>query len=260
MAGYTGAPPIITDGLVFAMDMANYESYTSGSSTVSDIVGNVANGTITNINTSGDSFDTQYKGFTRTSTSVDTRTQTLDINDSSPVTFNASGSGASTEFTLECIFKPLAFAAGTYFGLENVLIAKGGFSTLNYSMQINSSQLTFCHRSPYESLRFTDFSTTFTAGNIYHTVLTVTDSQASQGNVRGYNNGEYLGETSLVGDPIQPDNDNNDPFYYPASGGSSPNLYSNFLGTYYVCRIYNRRLSSNEVLHNYNALKSRFNL
>jgi hypothetical protein len=39
MAGYTGAPPIVTDGLVFALDAANYESYTSGSNTWYDVVG-----------------------------------------------------------------------------------------------------------------------------------------------------------------------------------------------------------------------------
>jgi hypothetical protein len=253
------SPKIVTDGLVFCFDYANTKSYISGSSTVSDIIGNVANGTITNINTSGDSFNTQYKGFTRTSTNVPTRTTISSIDNSSPITFNASGSGASTEFSLECVFQPSAFAAGTNFGLENVLIAKGAFGTLNYLMQINSSQLTFCHRSPNETLKYTDFSTTFTAGNVYHAVLTVTDSQASQGNVRGYNNGEYLGETSLLGDPIQPDSDASDPFYFPAGGGTANN-YHNFLGTYYTCRIYNKRLTSDEVLQNYNALTARFRL
>jgi hypothetical protein len=255
--GFFRGPNIITDGLVFCLDYANTKSYISGSGTsVADVLDNVPNLTLNNYPSTGDSFNTLLKGSTRTSTSVNTQTNVSNIDNSSPITFNASGSGASTEFSLECIFQPSAFAASTYFGLENVLIAKGGFSTLNYLMQINASQLTFCHRSPNEGLLYTDFSTTFTAGNVYHTVLTVTDSQASQGNVRGYNNGEYLGETSLSGDPIQPDDDASDPLFCPAGGGT--NNYMNFLGTYYTCRIYNKRLTSNEVLQNYNALKSRF--
>ena len=257
--GFHRGPNIVKDGLVFCLDYANTKSYISGSGTsVADVLGNVPNLTLNNYPSTGDSFNNLLKGSTRTSTSVNTQTNISAIDNSSPVTFNASGSGASTEFSLECIFQPSAFAAGTYFGLENVLIAKGGFSTLNYLMQINSSQLTFCHRSPNESLLYTDFSTTFTAGNVYHTVLTVTDSQASQGNVRGYNNGEYLGETNLSGDPIQPDDDASDPLYCPAGAGT--NNYMNFLGTYYTCRIYNKRLTSDEVLQNYKALTARFGL
>jgi hypothetical protein len=256
--GFHRGPKIITDGLVFCLDYANTKSYISGSgNSVADVLGNVPNLTLNNYPSTGDSFNNLLKGSTRTSTSVNTRTNVSGISNSSPITFNASGSGASTEFSLECIFQPSAFAAGTYFGLENVLIAKGGFGTLNYLMQINSSQLTFCHRSPNEGLLYTDFSTTFTAGNVYHTVLTVGDSQGGTGNVRGYNNGEYLGETNLSGDPIQPA-PAGDPLYCPAGAGTSN--YMNFLGTYYTCRIYDKRLTSNEVLQNYNALTARFNL
>ena len=258
---FSRGPNIVTDGLVFCLDYANEKSYVSGShnTVVSDILGSVDDLSINSYSSgNGDSFDTQYKGVTRTSTSVGTSTSKSNIGNSNAITFIASGSNASTEFTLECIFKPSGFSTDTYFGLENVLIAKGGFSTLNYLMQINSSQLSFCKRSPNEGLRYTDFSTTFTTGNIYHAVLTVRDSQTLQGNVRGYSNGVYLGETNLAGDPIQPDDDGDDPFYCPAGGGT--NYYMNFQGTYYTCRIYNKRLSTEEVQQNYNALKSRFGL
>ena len=33
MAGFTGASPIVTDGLVFAVDPANYESYPGSGNT-----------------------------------------------------------------------------------------------------------------------------------------------------------------------------------------------------------------------------------
>ena len=58
MAGFTGAPPIVTDGLVFAVDAANYESYTSGSSTWYDLSGNDNDGTLAN----GASFNSSNLG------------------------------------------------------------------------------------------------------------------------------------------------------------------------------------------------------
>ncbi len=47
MAGFTGASPIVTDGLVFAVDAANYKSYTSDNTTWADLAGS-NDGTLTN--------------------------------------------------------------------------------------------------------------------------------------------------------------------------------------------------------------------
>ena len=57
MGTFGGAQPIVTDGLVFAVDAANYESYTSGSTTWTDLAGS-NNGTLTN----GPTFDSGYGG------------------------------------------------------------------------------------------------------------------------------------------------------------------------------------------------------
>ena len=250
--------PFISSGLVWAIDYASPRSYLGSGTSVSDIVKNVADGDILNFGSrSGDIYTTDFNGgITRTSRSASTRTSTNNINNSSPITFDATAGDVA--FSLECVWKPSGFASATYFGLENVLIAKGGFSTLNYLMQFNSTQLTFCHRSPNEGLKFTDFSTTFSTGNVYHTVLTVIDDSNGDGNVIGYNNGVNLGQTDLAGDPIQPDDDGDDPFYYPAGGGT--NNVMNFDGTYFTARIYNKRLTDAEVLQNYYALKPRFGL
>ena len=57
MGTFGGAQPIVTDGLVFAVDAANYESYTSGSTTWSDLAGS-NNGTLIN----GPTFDSGNGG------------------------------------------------------------------------------------------------------------------------------------------------------------------------------------------------------
>ena len=48
MAIYESTPPIVTNGLVLALDAANQKSYISGSTIWNDLSGNVNNGTLTN--------------------------------------------------------------------------------------------------------------------------------------------------------------------------------------------------------------------
>jgi restriction endonuclease S subunit len=57
MAGFTGASPIVTDGLVFAVDAANYESYPGSGTTWTDLAG-TSNGTLTN----GPTFNSENGG------------------------------------------------------------------------------------------------------------------------------------------------------------------------------------------------------
>jgi len=57
MGTFGGAQPIVTDGLVFAVDAANYESYPGSGTTWSDLVGS-NNGTLIN----GPTFDSGNGG------------------------------------------------------------------------------------------------------------------------------------------------------------------------------------------------------
>ena len=57
MAGFTGASPIVTDGLVFAVDAANYKSYQGSGTTWTDLASS-NNGTLTN----GPTFDSGNGG------------------------------------------------------------------------------------------------------------------------------------------------------------------------------------------------------
>jgi len=70
-----------------------------------------------------------------------------------------------------------------------------------------------------------------------------------------YLNGSRASNTSYTA----PDGNTNADFNYTTIGGRKETLYG-FNGNIANFNIYNRALSANEVLHNYNALKSRFGL
>ena len=258
---FSRGPNISTNGLVFCIDYANEKSYPGNGSTVKSLMtvqgsSGLPSGTINSLgNTSGDQFITQGGGgINRTSASDPTRTRFSNIATTSHLSF-FTGS-----FSLEAVFSPSGFADNTYFGLENVLISKGPFSTLNYLMQFNSTQLSFCKRSGSEGLIFKDFSATFTSGSIYDCVITVDggDSNGVNNTVKAYQNGVLLGSSSLSGNIIEPRPGTTEHLQVPANGGSGDNTSMNFQGTYFVARIYNRVLTDEEVLFNYESIKGRF--
>ena len=259
---FSRGPNISTNGLVFCMDYANVKSYPGSGSAVKSLMtvqgeSVLPSGTINSLqNTSGDQFITQGGGgINRTSTTAATHTTFSNIPTTSHLSF-FSGS-----FSLEAVFSPAGFADNTYFGLENVVMSKGPFSTLNYLMQFNSSQLTFCKRSGTEGLIFRDFNATFTSGSIYDCVITVSahgGGNTANNTVKAYQNGVLLGSSSLSGNIIEPRPGTTENLKVPAHGGSGSNLSMTFQGTYFVARIYNRVLTDEEVLFNYESIKGRY--
>ena len=262
---FSRGPNISTNGLVFCMDYANVKSYPGSGSAIKSLMtvqgssglplGNV-NGIVGIGTTNGTGqFITQGGGgMSRTSTTAATHTTFSSLPTNSHLSF-FSGS-----FSLEAVFSPAGFADNTYFGLENVIMSKGNFSTLNYLMQFNSSQLSFCKRAGSEGLIFRDFNATFTSGSIYDCVITVSPhggGNSANNTIKAYQNGVLLGSSSLSGNIIQP-NGTSENLKVPAHGGSGSNRSMNFQGTYFVARIYNRVLSDKEVLFNYESIKGRY--
>ena len=86
MGTFGGAQPIVTDGLVFAVDAANYESYPGSGTTWTDLAGS-NDGTLTN----GPTFDSGNGGSIAFDGSDD------------KVTFSSAPS-FYTNYTIECIF------------------------------------------------------------------------------------------------------------------------------------------------------------
>ena len=55
--GYSFGVPIVTDGLVYAIDMADQNSYQKSSTTVSDLATNKADATIGNVGSIGVAYE-----------------------------------------------------------------------------------------------------------------------------------------------------------------------------------------------------------
>jgi hypothetical protein len=232
-------PKMVTDGLVLLLDAADRNSYISGSITWRDLSGNNYSGSLINgptfNNTNGGNitFDgtNDFVQINNTGSILTTNNFTIDIlcRPTSTIT-NAteatSGFGALTgqRFVTEPVFKDTNPGAGVSVGTNGIVVAEhaGGYipALLSYTGTVSS----------------TVFS---------HIVVTYTNKQP-----RAYLN------TTLVKTGL-------------TSARSAVNLtigliggmqYGYFAGEIASVKYYNRTLSTNEILQNYNAQKSRFNL
>jgi len=240
MAGFTGASPIVTDGLVFAVDAANYESYPGSGTTWTDLAG-TSNGTLTN----GPTFDSGNGGsivFDGTNDLVDfgnilnLGTQDMTISSWVKLTSNPSG-------FISIVSKSYAGGGNRYF-----MGADGDKKIC----------LLIAEDSPPTSV--IPLGTTVLSLDTWYFITGVWD--------RSGNASIYINDTAETvtnadisaysGDDIT---DNTIPFRigsYAGNDKSSPLLL--WPGNIATTMLYFRTLSSIEVTQNYNALKSRFGL
>jgi len=230
MGTFGGAQPIVTDGLVFAVDAANYESYPGSGTTWSDLSGNGNNGTLTN----GPTFDSGNGG----SIVFDGANDYVEF---TGLTLSTLGISNGDPITISCFFKPNDLS-------QNMICAfydtpRCYIETFPYSVTGN----TVAHWGFGNSNNSETSTATLQANQIYNYTATY------DGNIaKGYLNSE-LDSTDTIG--AQSYNTNN--FRIAKYSDSNP-FYGDL--TVYYCQLYNRSLSSTEVLQNYNALKSRFGL
>ena len=221
MAGFTGAPPIVTDGLVFAVDAANYESYLGSGTTWSDLVGS-NDGTLTN----GPTFDSGNGGsivFDGVNDYV-----SLSVPTSGDTTycawFKTNGSNANTRIIHANTSGQRNFSLGTPSTSGYV----GGYDGTN---------------QPATTLTFDD-------GNWHYAIVVMKTND-----YKVYVDGQNQSLTWVLGTTGNWNNNTTNVEYIGTRIGGS------FLNANLAqVKIYNRALSSTEVLQNYNALKSRFNL
>jgi hypothetical protein len=237
---------IVTNGLVLALDAGNTKSYTSGSTTWFDISGNSRNGTLisspTYSNTNGGS---------------------IAFNDTSSYcafsgnTFNISP-GTTGELSLEIwvyptgpntpyLNEPPTTNLGGYFGQGYF----GGSTGWGLGMNTTSGVNRFAFQVR-NSGTVSQPLASFTNNNWYHVVGTFTRNE----NTRLYINGSLIASASNtnIGNLTITPSINNAGL---GRGGGGP-FYAG--GNISAARIYNRPLSSTEVLQNYNATKTRFGL
>ncbi len=239
MAGFTGASPIITDGLVLAVDAANYESYPGSGTTWTDLADR-NNGTLTN----GPTFDSGNGGsivFDGSDDLVDFGTTVLnlgtqDMTISSWVKLTSNPSGF-----ISIVSKAYAGGGNRYFMGTSV-----------------DKKVALFIANPTSNV--IPLGSTVLSLNTWYFITGVWDRS---GNASIYINDTAETVTNADISTYSSDDitDNTIPFRigsYAAGNKSSPLLL--FPGNIATTLLYFRTLSSTEVTQNYNALKSRFNL
>jgi len=224
------SPKVVTSGLVLYLDAANNRSYVSGSTTWYDLSGNNKNATLIN----GVSFTTASNG----AIVFDGVDDYAAISSYSDINFNSS--------TLIYVARldPSPNARNTvfsqYYGGTGAQMEWFDYGLLRSNYRQNGVA-TPENEAPNGSGQIS-------AATNYHVTVTYT-----AGTISHYKNGRLLGSNANATQTnINGIGDLN------IGRNSSAGLY--FKGRIYCVLIYNRVLSENEILQNYNATKARFSL
>lgn len=237
---FVHSPKIITEGLILSLDAGNVKSYPGSGTEWFDKSGFGNNGTLTN----GPTFSSANGGsivFDGTNDYISTPLQTLDR----PCTF-------STWFN----FTSLSANGGynTFFGQDTSLsVIRGRFYFQKSGGDIEGTQtnkINFSIVKPNNSIVVTNGLNVIKTNTWYNYVAVLTTSSITL-----YENGVLQNTTS-----------NSDSFITPNTniilnaGYYNNNIVDYWPGNSSLFYIYNRALTSQEVLQNYNATKSRFNV
>ena len=227
MATNYGSPPIVTDGLTFAVDPKNTRSYISGSTTVTDMIGfqELTATSVANVpNSSYWDIDNQNRVFKKTGTDVF-------LSFSTQITmigwFNRQGTG-NTGRILEMYYPGATFTYGHVLALDNDGSVRG-----------------WMDRNTSTNARVLELGpgTTYTSG--WHMLAYTYDGSNARLYVDGQQTATSAGSYSDLDDVSN----------IAIGGGTSTYYVDAYIGP---VQIYNRGLSATEILQNYNALKGRF--
>jgi hypothetical protein len=231
MSTLSGGPNIVTDGLVLYLDAANEKSYPGSGATWVDLTKNNNNATLYNNPT----YNALNKGF-----------YTFDgINNYCDVNFNNRSTVVNS---IEMFFRWRSGSGGMFMGFTSydIYTAGGhlGFNTAASDVWgINSS-------------RVTSLNLVGTAESNWHHYVFVFANQIQNNKIYIDGNSETLSQilatTNLT--TIRSFTST-----FRLSGWLNSTLYR-INGDYAYVKAYNRELTATEILQNYNATKSRYNL
>jgi hypothetical protein len=227
-----GNPSIVTNGLILNLDAANTKSYPGSGTSWRDLSGNNNTGTLIN----GPTFNSLNGG---------------------SIVFNGSNQGVSL--------------AGTTLSLNQMTISSWNFSTnyvqsgflfekttngtvnTQYSLFLDLGASSIYYRT--QGLSVTDLAINITTAGVrnnqWNNILATFDGT----NKRIYVNGVLVATSSNLTGTVTANN----------TGAAYVGIYGSFAGYPFngrigITQVSNRTLTASEVLQNYNALKSRFNL
>jgi len=225
--GFSRGPKIVTDDLVLYLDAANRKSYPGTGTSWSDLSGNGLDGTIANSPTFNSSLGTfEFDGVDQYVNLGDV----LDFEDSltHEVWFMRS-SNATTNLRLTSKGAGSTGTSNQGFGFF------GSNTSINWSTNIGGTRYTI--------------STSISIDTWYCVTGTVDQPGTTQ---KIYLNGEEKNSTTVVAGSLSS--------AQSFSVGSYQNTSLYWEGKIALVRTYNKALSAQEVLQNYNALKGRFGL
>jgi hypothetical protein len=234
---YYGAPPIVTNGLVLALDAGNTKSYVSGSTTWRNLTNPLVSGSLIN----GPTFNNNNGGSIMFD-GVDDYVSLSSYADDSLFN-NTWPNGISMECVIKLITPPSPIIDGkSIFVRSN---GSAGSNFFNFSIQ-STKQLRFWIGAFQPA-----FTTTLLVNEvIYHATLTWDKSV-----VRFYINGNL---DSITGNTNTLTTTSSPILNIGSATGAFPGW--EFPGNIYYFRVYNRALSQQEITQNYNATKTRFGL
>ena len=226
---FGNGPKVVTSGLVLALDAADRNSYPGSGTTWRDMSGNNRNATLVN----GPSFS-----------NIDNGAVVFDGTDDSlsfsTITFS------NTSYTLE-MFSNIT-------GILDTSNRRSVFGNINYASEFSNTTTFFTNLTVNSVDTYFNFGFS-TAGSLvigqdFHWVFTL---DFSTKNVFIYLNGR-----SITSADTQLTSYTNISTTFTRFGIWT--TIRPYIGNLYSARMYNKYLTSSEVLQNYNALKSRFNL
>jgi hypothetical protein len=238
--GVAGGPDLIQDGLVLSLDASDRNSYVSGSTTWFDLVG-TNNGTLTN----GVGYTSSFNG-----------SLVFDGTDDR-VTFGSPN--VSTSCTVSQWIQPLSGSATTMRTVEYVAVNTA--TAVIFSQLIKVSD-TWYHQvliSGYQAgyaeemnVYFQSTVTPFVQNNTpYNFIFTWERTAGVNSTLKTYLNGTYREQQVQT------------TTYWANTASLSTatyNIASTYKGNVGTTSFYNRALTAQEVLQNYNAQKSKFGL
>lgn len=221
--GIAGGPSIIEDGLILALDASDSNSYVSGSTTWKDLTRNGSVGTLVSC-----SFNSINSGC---------------------ILFNGStGSVSVTGVSLQDLGGTIStwvYPYGT--GVSGYIVSAVGTNTDRYYVTQNSTAFSATRGNPSAAINFT---TSVTPNQWYNLTATWVSSSLSS-SLNAYLNGAYIGSVPITASGVTTEF---------AIGNFRNTLGQVFSGSIASVQVYNRALSAQEVLQNYNATKTRFSL
>jgi hypothetical protein len=224
MAIFKNSPPIVTDGLVLYLDAANTKSYPTTGTTWNDLSGNNNNGTLIN----GPTFNSANNG---------------------SIVFDGVD-----DYTSGSILVPSTFTTNFWFKPLQLRNYNPGFIINNWGDFIwhtTSDGSIYCGTDLGN--RFNPSSPGCGPGSIIVNTIYNYTYTYNLGVGSLYKNGTLTTTSNSHTIPVSAGTVKN---YFVASspGGGISNVIS------YIFQIYNRALTAQEVLQNYNATKQRYNL